>query len=63
MIFKKDQTMLALGQNQDPKEVKIYTACCLMLIHVCVKFGMRMSKSKEITVDYVQTQIHGEMYE
>ena len=52
--------MLALGQNQDPKEVKIYTACCLMLIHVCVKFGMRMSKSKEITV---QTQIHGEMYE
>ena len=49
--------MLALGQSRDPNEVKMYTACCLMLINV--KFGMPMSKSK----DYIQTQIHGEMYE
>ena len=51
--------MLAFGQNRDHKEVKMYTACCFMVIHVCVKFGIPMSKSK----DYVMTKIHGEMYE
>ena len=37
----------------------MYTACCLMMIPVYIKFSMPMSKTK----DYVQTQIHGEMYE
>ena len=51
--------MLAFGQNRNHKEVKMYTACCFMVIQVCVKFGIPMSKSK----DYVMTKIHGEMYE
>ena len=34
----------------------MYTTCCLKVIHICAKFGMPMSKSKD---DLAQTQIHG----